>query len=583
MQRRSLNLDQKSPAASTINTNVSIRPALDKDTPRAQTRQEAEEEWRRRNKRAKSMDSGNLRQSSGTPGLWSTWLADIPEGLDGQKHAGSDIAGDDDSFSPAQVGPREASITDKPPAQITALKTALSECWTLCNTLATLSSTHRKHVFHSHASHTDLQETAWQSCWRLCQSLYHSRDEDHTDHVLSSLEMCREFCQALFDARRRDDEVADSILRVSFELNNHLYNTHDRNLPIAFQERTLDFYLTLCHRLMKQRTSLPEETDALLRACWGLAEMLFSMRQNNRDGKPPDEDLLSSSVQACWELCDLFREGWSQVRPERGTPKPSQTTFSSSYRSTPQSNRSSPSIARSAASFHEATSGHFPPETPTTIIEDTNDESMDDDQSVPNILVLGPDKSSGSSSGNHQRWSSSASNLSTYSEARSNVTSNTATSSSAAAQTCLNHIRLLIMRATNIAGFTSRGYSPPKSSSAPPSAMRQNAALLSFVKAMPRDAFGSQPWQTALVPKLKKLVVAWPDLVRHVGSGGDLGDGSLVQSTTASRHATGVEVARAVGWMVRSEQHAWLRDLFRVVFGVWPEDTANLGGVSVQG
>ena len=81
---------------------------------------------------------------------------------------------------------------------------------------------------------------------------------------------------------------------------------------------------------MKQRSDLAEETDSLLRACWSLAEMLFSLRQNRRDGKAPDEELLGSAVQACWELCDIFREGWTQIRPDRGTPRPSHVSFFSS-------------------------------------------------------------------------------------------------------------------------------------------------------------------------------------------------------------------------------------------------------------
>jgi hypothetical protein len=92
--------------------------------------------------------------------------------------------------------------------------------------------------------------------------LYDSRDEDYASQVRPTLDLCRDFCQSLFEVRQRDNDVADSVLRVSFELNNHLYNTHDRTLPEAFRERTLDFYITLCHRLMKQRTRLAEETDS---------------------------------------------------------------------------------------------------------------------------------------------------------------------------------------------------------------------------------------------------------------------------------------------------------------------------------
>ena len=104
--------------------------------------------------------------------------------------------------------------------ELQALRTALEECWTLCNTLANLSSIHRSRVFSSSGT-PDAHEKAWKSCWRLCKRLYQSRD-DTTDfyNVRENLDLCREFCQALFDVRIRKDNAADSVLRVSFELNN---------------------------------------------------------------------------------------------------------------------------------------------------------------------------------------------------------------------------------------------------------------------------------------------------------------------------------------------------------------------------
>lgn len=251
---------------------------------------------------------------------------DIPEAQDGEQ-ADDQTSGQNTSenlFDEA-IG-RFRNTTD----EVAALKLALSECWTLCNTLASLSQIHRERSF-SHTKKGDGQSQAWKSCWKLCQKLYDTRDEDDTSQVRPTLDLCRDFCQCLFEVRQRENEVADSVLRVSFELNNHLYNTHDRTLPEAFRERTLEFYITLCHRLMKQRSKLTGDTDSLLRACWSLAEMLFSLRQNKREGKPADEELLGSAVQACWELCDLFREGWTQVRPDRALlvlakrplPKPS--------------------------------------------------------------------------------------------------------------------------------------------------------------------------------------------------------------------------------------------------------------------
>lgn len=104
--------------------------------------------------------------------------------------------------------------------EIRSLKTALAECWTLCNTLANLSTTHRARVFNTSGT-PDAHEKAWKSCWKLCQRLYDNRDEDEQYfNVKMNLDLCRDFCQALFDVRTKKDELADSVLRVSFELNN---------------------------------------------------------------------------------------------------------------------------------------------------------------------------------------------------------------------------------------------------------------------------------------------------------------------------------------------------------------------------
>ena len=105
-------------------------------------------------------------------------------------------------------------------SEVKALTAALEECWTLCNTLANLSSIHRERVFNSSGT-PDAHEKAWKCCWKLCKRLYHSRNDLSEAHnVRTNLDLCRDFCQALFDVRQKKDEIADSILRVSFELNN---------------------------------------------------------------------------------------------------------------------------------------------------------------------------------------------------------------------------------------------------------------------------------------------------------------------------------------------------------------------------
>lgn len=107
-----------------------------------------------------------------------------------------------------------------------ALRSALQECWTLCNRLAKLSAVHRTRMFHSLGT-PDAHEKAWKKCWSLCQRLYRCQDDDDQASSLDvavNIDLCRGFCQALFDIRQKSDETADSVLRVSFDLNNQ-YDT----------------------------------------------------------------------------------------------------------------------------------------------------------------------------------------------------------------------------------------------------------------------------------------------------------------------------------------------------------------------
>lgn len=548
--------------------DTSVPPKPDRPTPRAQTRQEADDELKRR---PRSRASTNLEGILAAPNHrgWSldgSHATDISEDFESRRQsvdtaATSDAGTDVSDLGQSQTMDQALKHLNHAEKEIKALKTALSECWTLCNTLAGLSSSHRERMF-NFSGQGEQGELAWKSCWRLCQKLYETR-EDHANEVKPTLELCREFCQALFDARSRSDEASDSVLRVSFELNNHLYNTADRNLPEAFRERTLDFYITLCHRLMKQRTSLPEETDSLLRACWSLAEMLFSLRQNKREGKPADEELLGSAVQACWELCDLFREGWTQIRPDRGTPRPSQSTFtamtSTTYMQTPHPGRgqsvappSERSLDAATTSYHSAKS--MPPETPTTIFDDTAEElSPDDEPQVPNILVLGPENNV---TRTHDRWSSSASILSTYSDSvrTSSTARNSNPATSSAEDPHLLRLKTLILAAAMTTGYTrSLGLTLPQ-----------------FVKTLPSTSFGPAPWQIALLASYKKLVLADPTL-------------RVPGAQLPSLRLGAPEVARAVQWMARAEQFGWLRDLYRLVFGCAVEEgVVNGSGTAIQ-
>lgn len=188
-----------------------VRYSVDSATPRAQDLQDMlSDSSRLRSSSTSSLESGYCHHRN------ENYHTDKEAEIDEQTEAEGDDADDDDDYlsqvTPLRLDEDEAS----------ALRAALKECWTLCNTLANLSSIHRARVF-SNSGTPDAHEKAWKTCWKLCQRLYENQREDGGSGSLNvrlNLDLCRDFCQALFDIRQRQDETADSVLRVSFELNN---------------------------------------------------------------------------------------------------------------------------------------------------------------------------------------------------------------------------------------------------------------------------------------------------------------------------------------------------------------------------
>ncbi|KAG6034362.1 hypothetical protein E4U41_006577 [Claviceps citrina] len=523
-----------------ISTDVKpVRYSLDSATPRAQDLQDM-------------MNDGSRLRSSSTSSL---------EKIDEQtENEGDD---DDDEYSGVPV-------LRPAPDKIQALRTALQNCWTLCKTLAGLSAAHRARIFHSSRT-PNSHAKAWKTCWKLCQRLYDNQDNEDPASlsVGTNLELCRDFCQALFDIRPKKDETADSILRVSFELNNHLFSAQDNgSLPGPFSERTLDFYITLCHRLMKQRSELAEETHHLLSTCWGFAEMLFSLRQNKRDGKPLDEDLLDSAGQACWELCKLFKDGcWTQIRPDRNTPRPNQTSFfpqqagDQSGRESRQSTRSSIHSKREMAkgSSHQEERAREPaavPETPVTEFEDTPISPESRSPPMPNIMVLG----TSSDGGRGGRWSSNASNMSSYSHS-SNRTSSTATTATATEDVNVMRCKVLVLRAVMNMGFNRDTMTDP---------MTESAILEKFVQGLPAGSFGSLPSHATLLQQFKSSILTDSFLPRGHPLPG------------RSKRVMAQDMAKSVMAMSSSSpRYAFLRDLFKFVFQFTVDEAETRRNVSI--
>ncbi|KAG5663755.1 hypothetical protein KAF25_006340 [Fusarium avenaceum] len=519
------------PTRPPIFTDVNpVRYSIDSATPRAQDLQSM-------------LDDGARLRSSSTSSL---------EKIDEQTEA----EGDDEEYE------SEAIPIPQQQDEIETLRTTLTECWTLCNSLSKLSSINRNRA-HGKSGIPDAHEKAWRTCWKLCQRLYSSRDENASNfNVKVNLDLCRDFCQALFDVRQRNDEAADSVMRVSFELNNHLYSAQDVNLPEEFRERTLDFYIALCHRLMKQRSDLAEETDQLLRACWALAEMLFNLRQNRRDGRPPDEELLSSTVQACWELCDVFRDSWTQVRPDRGTPRlghafPQHLNDQSGRQSRGSNPSSVHSRHDSVKSGRQEEKPRNPaiPETPVTEFEDTPISPQSRSPTMPNILVLGTP-----SDNSRGRWSSSASNLSSYSKSSAR-TSSTATTTAASEDPNVTRAKVLVLRAAMNLGFNRDSIHDPKAAA---------TALQKFVQDLPPGSFGSLISHSNLLAQYKNSVLTDAIIPRHH------------TLPTRGKRVTAQEMAKSIQMMMKSSQrYSYLRDLFRVVYQFPIEEVDARRNVSI--
>ncbi|GFF62241.1 hypothetical protein IFM51744_10924 [Aspergillus udagawae] len=530
----------KKPSISPSPLTTSIEPAKDwseRATPRAQTRQDFENIDLQSQPSVLASEISPLKQHASTNPTFYEPSIYVHSNIPPVQAKGGSTAVDGGS-STLEAAVRHLFDGE---AEIKALKTALAECWTLCNTLARLSYIHRGRTADNTGTGR-IEEDAWTSCWKLCQKLYESQKDEYVSQVKPTLDLCREFCQTLFEIRIRDNELADSVLRVSFELNNHLYNTHDRHLPDAFRERTLDFYITLCHRLMKHRTRV-SETDSLLKASWSLAEMLFTIRQGKREGRPISEEMLASAVQACWELCDLFREGWTQRSlrySDRGTPRPSQATFTHGMQQAGQ---------HGIAATDEGLRQRGNPETPTTIFDETATISPDD-APVQNIFVLGKDAGQFVQA----RWSSDLSTVSDISQS-SGQTSSGQTSSTNTIRTSPNDTTLTCIQALLAKAAVDSGFQPEKSQS-----------ISSFVKTLSSDAFGSAPWQISLLRSYKSLLALDP----------------VFRNIDFQPHSNAADIARAVQVTTQGSQYPWLRDLYRLVFGVHVDDVASRQGIAPE-
>jgi hypothetical protein len=183
------------------------------------------------------------------------------------------------------------------------------------------------------------------------------------------------------------------------------------------------------------------------------------------------------------------------------------------------------------------------PETPTTIFEDVGTTSPEEGP-VQNIFVLGQRRNV-----SHTNWPSNASSVSRTTQS-SERTSSTNTVITLSNDANVVGLRILITKAAINSGFQRNG----------------SQSLLSFVKSLSSDAFGSTSWQVTLLKHYKSLVAFEP----------------AFQSAGPPSRASSIDIARAVKLMAQNGQYFWLYDLYRLVFGFHVEEVVNRDGIMLQ-
>jgi hypothetical protein len=88
--------------------------------------------------------------------------------------------------------------------------------------------------------------------------------------------------------------------------------------------------------------------------------------------------------------------------------------------------------------------------------------------------------------------------------------------------------------------------------------------LPAYVNKLPDTAFGTLPWQKKVFTYYKTLVV---------------GDKSMLTVNGMPARRLGAnEVAKSIKWLGASEKWAWMRDLYRLVFGFGIDEAERRGG-----
>ena len=175
---------------------------------------------------------------------------------------------------------------------------------------------------------------------------------------------------------------------------------------------------------------------------------------------------------------------------------------------------------------------------------------------MPNIMVLGT-KSDGGGGG---RWSSNASNLSSYSRS-STRTSSTATTTTATEDVNVSRCKILLLRAAMNLGFDRDSVTDPKSGT---------AVLQKFVQELPAGSFAPLPGHGTLLQQYRNSVLTDAFLSRNRSLPG------------RGKRVSAQDVANGVQAMSNSSpRHGYLRELFKFVFQFSIDEAESRRNVSI--
>jgi hypothetical protein len=190
------------------------------------------------------------------------------------------------SLTGSIVAPTKATVIITAQKEVTIidvrlLQQALEECWTLCNTMYTVSSSHLANLYDPGKT----SERVWILCWAMCQSMYGTACQylDSPAGTDREVQLARDLYHTLSSSELVHDDELTSKLKITMALSDHLHEGLAEDLSPSFKQKTLDYWLELCDQELHTTKLLSPGMLELVRACWEFVGSLYAVEVHRRE------------------------------------------------------------------------------------------------------------------------------------------------------------------------------------------------------------------------------------------------------------------------------------------------------------